>query len=194
MPPPRLIKYQGVNMTIRHASIASGLPLNTIYSRLYKGRDPFIKSTGIAESNTRRATHGMESTAVYNTWRDMKQRCQNPNAQKYRSYGGRGISICEPWQEFESFYADMGDKPDGMSLDRIDNDGDYTPENCKWSTPQEQSNNTRANSLITYQGKTQSIANWARETGLTYHVLKHRHKRGWVGDMLFSTEDYRGKV
>ena len=89
--------------------------------------------------------HGMEGTAVYNTWASMLTRCRNKNNAFYKNYGGRGISVCDSWLQFENFYADMGDKPEGMSLDRINNDGNYCVENCKWSTPKEQANN-RSNS------------------------------------------------
>lgn len=85
--------------------------------------------------------HGMERTKVYSVWASMKARCQNPRHRAYKNYGGRGISVCARWQKFENFYADMGE-PTGV-LDRIDNDGDYTPTNCRWTTWSESNKNQR---------------------------------------------------
>ena len=91
--------------------------------------------------------HGMCYTSTYKSWTMMKQRCLNINFPRFKEHGGRGITVCERWLKFENFLEDMGERPDGMSIDRIDNDGHYEPINCKWSTPKEQANNTKTTKL-----------------------------------------------
>ena len=125
-------------------------------------------------------THGMSGTPEYQAWIDMKHRCFNPNNKQYLYYGGRGIAVCDLWLNLDNFLADMGTKPSPKhSLDRIDNNGDYSPKNCKWSTRVEQNNNQRTNRLITIENDTRTIAQWAKKMGYGENVIPRRLYRGW---------------
>ncbi len=141
-----------------------------------------------AKARERNYRHGMARTVEYQTWKGMIQRCTNPAAPDFACYGGRGITVCRRWLEgFENFYADMGPRPDGFSLDRIEVDGDYAPENCRWASNLRQQNNRRSNHFLTVAGKTQSIADWAREYGLSDATISGRIKRGWDADRAVTT-------
>lgn len=123
----------------------------------------------------RRLTHGRTETREYSSWCAMKARCYNPLKPQFEDWGGRGIKVCPQWiDSFETFFRDMGACPDGMSIDRIDNDGDYEPSNCRWATRQDQSNNQSRNVRITHDGKTQTVAEWSSELGIKYHTLYRR--------------------
>lgn len=122
-------------------------------------------------------THPIE----YRAWNSMKSRCYNKSHTSYRNYGGRGIQVCERWRyDFPTFLNDMGNRPSKHTLDRIDNDGNYTPGNCRWATYKEQLNNKRGNRLLTLDGKTQTVSQWSTETGIKYWTLSQRVGRyGW---------------
>lgn len=123
-------------------------------------------------------THGKSRTVEYRAWVHMRERCSNPNTQHFDRYGGRGISVCERWDSFENFYADMGPRPQGMSIERIDVNGNYCPENCKWATKVEQMSNTRRSRLFTFYGKTLTLSAWARISQVDKGVILCRLKKG----------------
>lgn len=130
----------------------------------------------------RSTTHGKRQAPEYVIWNDMKLRCSSENMHGYENYGGRGIRVCERWQEsFQAFYDDMGPRPSPRhSLDRYpDQNGPYAPENCRWATPQEQSRNRRTNVVLTWNGRSAPIATWAEETGIKPATLAARHRNGW---------------
>jgi hypothetical protein len=132
-----------------------------------------------------RTIHGMSiksDTDEYRTfvaWQAMIWRCTNKNRKDYQRYGGRGIRVCDRWSEFSNFISDMGLKKNGTSLGRIDNDGNYCPENCKWESPTQQARNKVTSHNITFQGKTQTIIAWAEELGISKSALWHRIAKGW---------------
>jgi hypothetical protein len=112
-------------------------------------------------------------------WQNMRARCTNPNNPRYADYGGRGIHVCERWNDYANFLADMGRRPGrGYSIERIDNDGPYSPENCRWATNLEQRRNTRQTRTLTFNGKTQCLTDWAAETGISIDGLRARLKAG----------------
>lgn len=119
-------------------------------------------------------THGMYGTPEYKTWQSMLNRCRNENDPSYKNYGDRGISVCKSWEKFEGFYADMGERPEGFSIERIDVNGNYEPENCIWASSKDQGNNTRTNVRIEHKGITKTIAQWADEFSIPYWKLHQR--------------------
>lgn len=132
------------------------------------------------EARARATTHGLTRTKEHRSWCSMNARCNNPNHHAYGIYGGRGIKICARWKSFELFLADMGPRPSlEYSLDRINNDGDYEPDNCRWATQLEQRLNNSGIRLVTINGKTQRLIDWARESGFPYYVLFKRLEAGW---------------
>ena len=135
-----------------------------------------------------RTTHNMWQTPEYKCWQQIKQRCHNPKHRFYPDYGARGIYVCDRWRKsFENFIADLGRRPKGTWLDRIDNDGPYIPENCAWRTPKQQGRNRRNNRLLTYQGRILPLSQWAEELGLSLHALRNRVRNGWSDERTLST-------
>ena len=142
--------------------------------------------------STRSVTHGAtrQGAAVpeYVPWCAMKQRCADPNRSNFKFYGGRGITVCERWRSsFENFLADMGPRPSPKhSIDRIDNDGNYEPSNCRWATQREQCRNTRGAPLIEAFGERLTAAEWSDRTGIAASTIISRRSRGVRGDLILS--------
>lgn len=134
-------------------------------------------------------THGLTKSPTYKAWKGMWGRCTQPSSFGYEHYKKRGITVCERWRKFENFLADMGERPAGFTLDRINNDGNYEPGNCRWATMREQGNNRSTNLHFEYRGKTYTLAELARETGVSKDILRHRLVRtsGWTVEGAVST-------
>lgn len=131
-------------------------------------------------------THGMTNSPEFRSWLSAKYRCTNPSSKQWPSYGGRGITVCDRWLEsFENFYADMGPRPKGTSLDRIDNNGNYEPGNCRWADQRTQSNNRRSNVVLTLGGETKTLKQWATHYGVPYPIVKDRRSKGIEAPALF---------
>lgn len=136
--------------------------------------------------------HGYRHTIVYDTWRHIRRRCNNPKDKAYKDYGGRGINVCDEWQNDPKAFCEWALSHgwrQGLSLDRIDNDKGYSPDNCRWATRKVQNNNKRCTPHITYRGETHTIKEWSNILGIKYHTLFVRIKtRGWDLDRVFSQE------
>ena len=142
-----------------------------------------------SNKSDRKCKHGMHLSKEYSAWRHMKARCQNPRDKWYFAYGARGIRVCDQWSKsFAQFYEDMGPRPfESATLDRVDNDGDYEPDNCRWCTPEEQSNNNRKTRKITHNGVTHGVRQWSRIVGIHHNTLFKRLNNGWsIEDALYT--------
>jgi len=135
-------------------------------------------SCGCLNSETttaRNKTHGWSKAETYKTWAGMKARCNNPSEPRYVNYGGRGIGVCDEWQNsFERFLADMGERPDGKTLERLDDDRPYNAVSCTWATPTEQANDRRSNRYFTHHGATDNLTGWAARIGISHCLLSAR--------------------
>lgn len=138
---------------------------------------------GISKEASKRTTHGMTNTPTWNTWSGMLARCTNPSNKDYKRYGARGISVCDRWKVFEYFLMDMGERPAGTTIDRIDNLGNYEPGNCRWATVKEQNNNRRSNRVLTTERGELTMSQAAKLSGKSCEVLAYRiDKMGMTAD------------
>lgn len=145
------------------------------------------------ETSTRLTTHGMTKSKIFAVWRSMRGRCRTPSDLGYKNYGGRGIKICERWNVFENFLADMGPTYDqSLTIERVDNDGDYTPKNCIWIPKSRQSRNRRSSIYIETPWGRLTIAEAAVKTGISWFAMKNRFDRGWLPEKMFAGKQGKG--
>ncbi len=147
-----------------------------------------------AKQRPNKRTHGMSDTPVFRIWVQIRYRTLNPRCAAFKDYGGRGIGICDRWRDdFAAFNADMGKRPSANhTVERSDNDGPYSPENCYWATKSQQQRNRRINTRITAFGKTQTCAAWGEETGLGYNIVwKRIYRRKWPPERAVSEPSRR---
>lgn len=152
------------------------------------GKETIVSSSALLTGHTvscgcKKIKHGFSNKErLYNIWKGMRQRCNNPNNPSYEHYGGRGISICDEWNDYANFrnwaYANCYD--DTLSIDRINNDGNYDPTNCRWVNNEVQTNNQSKNRMIEYNGCKYTMSQLAKELGLSYSSMQHRIERGWI--------------
>lgn len=166
----------GTVKSIRMDALTSGA---TVSCGCYSAEQTAIRNT----------VHGLADTAAYRTWHAMMNRCYRADNDNFGDYGGRGIRVCDRWHDVELFSEDMGHPAPGQHIDRIDNDGDYQPGNCRWVTPAVNMNNRRNTPMATHCGETLSLADWARRIGIKYPTIVSRIRRGWSIERALSTKE-----
>lgn len=151
-------------------------------------RTGHVMSCGCAKNDGRSfRSHGSSKTAEYSIWAAMRQRCSNPNDKDWKHYGGRGIMVCERWRSsFEPFFADMGQKPPGYSIERLDVNGHYEPDNCIWMDRRLQNRNRRNSEFLEAFGQRELIVEWSEITGLSTMTIRTRLARGWSAERAVS--------
>lgn len=162
-------------------------------------RNGSTRSCGCLKRQGNNLKHGNNKinkrTQVYRAWSAMWNRCYNINYEKYSQWGGRGITVYKKWLAFENFLTDMGDPPTTRhSLDRIDNNGNYCPKNCRWATPKQQARNKRNNRLLTFNNKTQCLSAWAEEYNIKSTTISDRLRHGWSIKKSLTTPPKKWKV
>ena len=152
-----------------------------------------IRREQLAERNR---THGLTRLhpRTYRSWKDMRARCRNPNDSDFANYGGRGISVYDRWDDFAAFIADLCVRPAGLTLDRIDPDGNYEPGNCRWATATEQATNQRRIRLIEHNGEAKTLNQWSRDFGVGRATAAYRLAQGRPFEEVFSVDDFRSAV
>ena len=138
--------------------------------------------------------HGLTNTRIERIWRGMKQRCYNPRNPFFKYYGERGITICDRWKNsLKAFFEDMGNPPKGYTIDREDNDGNYSPENCRWVTRKTQQNNRGVNIFVEFNGVKKTIKQWSEHLGIPHQTISQRIILGWKPEKILSKEKFIDK-
>ena len=169
---------------------------NSVVLRIKSVRSGHTGSCGCKAKellSARNTTHGLSKVRreEYRSWKDMRGRCNNLGDSDYKDYGGRGIAVCREWESFDRFFSDMGEKPKGATLDRIDVNGNYEARNCRWATAKEQANNKRTNVYICIGGVEKTLQEWSDVYGVRRETARWRMKQGWPIESVFSKADYR---
>lgn len=173
---------------------------NVVQVRAQSLRQCHTKSCGCLNSDQKRdiciernTSHGQTGTKTYETWVNMLSRCFNKNSLSYKKYGARGTTVCKRWLKFENFFSDMGKRPIGYTLDRINTRGNYEPTNCRWATMKQQQNNRNNNVRLTLNGDTFTIQEWARRTGISRETISKRIRAGWDTKRALSEKPILGR-
>lgn len=151
-----------------------------------------LRKESAARQGRENKTHGMRGTPTYRTWAAMVNRCTDSGSPNWIAYGGRGIGVCDRWLSFENFLEDMGERPEGKSIDRINVNGNYEPGNCQWATAEQQNNNRRTSRHIEFRGQVKTLAQWAKEVGISSQCLNMR-LRVWTLERSLTTPPLRSK-
>lgn len=162
----------------------------------YQLRKGYSQSCGCTRNNRLRHGHARKGklSPEWQAWNHMHQRCYNPKDKHYQDYGGRGISVCDEWMTFDAFLSDMGLRPTGCSLDRIDGSGNYFPSNCRWADKYTQAQNRRTVILIEFNGQKRCVAEWSRLLGINRRTIQARYYKGWPTHEILRpiTNDHNG--
>ena len=179
----RLLVIKRIGGSLWECLCDCGVGILTTTYQLKSGK---TKSCG-CYSKDRMTKHGMEGTPTYNTWGHMLSRCRSETHKQYADYGGRGIAVCKEWERFEVFFADMGEKPEGMSLDRIDNDLGYYKDNCRWADQKTQVRNRRNSPVVIWEGVEVSLAKLCETKGVKWRMVYERIRAGWAVEKAINT-------
>ena len=157
------------------------------------GNSTIVDTNSLTSGHTKSCSclhnkHNLAGAPIYNSWCNMKSRCENPQNDCYHHYGGRGIKICDKWQTFKGFYDDMGlSYKEGLTIERVDTNGDYRKDNCRWATMQEQSQNKRSNRVFTVDGRTDILKNLCEIYNINYHTAYGRMLKGLPIDVILKS-------
>lgn len=189
-------KNYGLLTILDERRIKNGLGKSAfdVFARCICGKEKWVEERSVRRGlvtscgSCANKTHGRSKTPEYAVWRSMLARCETKTHQAYKNYGGRGITVCDQWHTFEQFFADMGEQPfKGASIERINNSLGYSKDNCMWANSTAQNRNRRSNRLLTVNGVTKPVCEWAAQTGLRHNTICYRLDNGWTPELAITT-------